>query len=147
MALSGELHRPERAANGRKRKRSNICGRHDASFAVADIACCAERGQKFCMTEESIAEVGIDDEARLYVRPATASFDYIYRAAMEVNWDASTRRLFSPKPREWTYLDWFKQIIAAAADEYGTALRLTSDTGWTKIPASLRAEIEGFAAS
>lgn len=96
------------------------------------------------MAQETIAEVGIDEVGRLYVRPTSTSFDFFYRAAMEVNWDAATRRLFSPKPREWTYLDWFKQIIAAAADEYGTALRVTPDTAWTNIPAGLRAEIEGL---
>ena len=98
------------------------------------------------MTQDSIAEVGIDELGRLYVRPAVASFDHIYRAAMKVNWDASTRRLFSPKSREWTYLDSFKQIIAAAEDEYGTALRLTPDSDWTDVSAALRAEIERLAA-
>jgi hypothetical protein len=97
------------------------------------------------MAQENIAEVGIDEAGRLYVRPTSTSFDYIYRAAMEVNWDAATRRLFSPKPREWPYVDWFKQIMAAAADEYGTALRVTPHTGWTNVPADLRAEIEGLA--
>ena len=93
------------------------------------------------MREDSIAEVGIDDEGRLYVQPSSMSFNYIYRAAMEVNWDASQRRLFSPQPREWTYLDWFKQIVAAAADEYGIRLELTSETVWSNVPASLQAEI------
>lgn len=98
------------------------------------------------MAQDSIAEVGIDEEGRLYVRPASTSFDHIYRAAMEVNWDASTRRLFGPQPREWSYLNWFKQIISAAADEYGVALRLSPDTGWTAVPPTLRAEIEDSAA-
>lgn len=97
------------------------------------------------MAQENIAEVGIDEVGRLYVRPTSTSFDYIYRAAMEVKWDAANRRLSSPKPREWTYLDWFKQIVAAAADEYGTALRVTPDTGWTDVPAELQDEIEGLA--
>ncbi|MFD1612017.1 hypothetical protein ACFSCW_09415 [Sphingomonas tabacisoli] len=97
------------------------------------------------MTYDRIAEVGIDEIGRLYIRPATTSFEHIYRAAMQVNWDVSARRLFSPKPREWTYLDWFKHMIAAAVDEYGTELRLTTDTIWTAIPVSLRAEIQGVA--
>jgi hypothetical protein len=97
------------------------------------------------MTHDNIAEIGIDENGRLWVRPAVTSFDYIYRAALQVSWDSSTRRLISPKPREWTYLDWFKRLIAAAADEYGTALRLTADTQWTAIPADLRADIEGVA--
>ena len=93
------------------------------------------------MRTDTIAEVGIDDNERLYVRPSTASFDYIYRAAMEVSWDTSCRQLFSPKPREWTYVMWFVQILAAAKGEYGTQLDLTPDTVWTNIPESIKSEI------
>ena len=94
--------------------------------------------------EDAIAEVGIDGEGRLYLRPCSMSFDHIWRAAMEVNWDASKRWLFGPKPREWTYADWFKQIVAAAADEYGARLRVTSETAWSNIPTALRNEIEAL---
>jgi hypothetical protein len=96
------------------------------------------------MREDSIAVVGIDEQERLYVQPSSMSFDHIYRAAMEVNWDASQRRLFSPRPRQWTHLQWFKQIVAAAAEEYGTRLRLTPDTIWSNVPAPLQAEICSF---
>ncbi len=94
------------------------------------------------MTEDAISEVGIDSEGRLYVRPSSVSFEYIYRAAMEVNWDAKERRLFSPRPREWTYADWFRQIVAAAADEYGIRLKLTIETTWSNIAEPLKNEIE-----
>lgn len=98
------------------------------------------------MTQDAIAEVGIDEEGRLYVRPSTTSFEMVWRAAMEVHWDASRRRLFGPKPREWTYVDWFSQILAAAADGC-TQLRLTPDTDWSNVPDSLRAEIETLSRS
>ncbi len=94
------------------------------------------------MMQDTIQEVGIDEEGRLYVRPFRSSFEHIGRAAMEVNWDAPNRRLFGPKPREWRYVDWFKQIVAAPADEYGTTLSLTADTIWSNVPSALRAEIE-----
>jgi len=96
------------------------------------------------MTEDTIAEIGIDEAGRLYVRPSANSFEHIWRAAMEVTWDESKRRLFSPKPREWTYADWFKQILAAAADEYGASLTLTSDTAWINVSDTLRSEIEAL---
>jgi hypothetical protein len=96
------------------------------------------------MREDSIAQVGIDGDGRLFVKPTSMSFHYIYRAGMEAGWDASERRLFGAKPREWTYLDWFKQIVAAAADEYRTRLRLTPDTVWSDIPPALRAEISSL---
>jgi hypothetical protein len=63
---------------------------------------------------------------------------------MEVNWDKQTRRLFGPKPRHWSYADWFKQIVAAASDEYGTHLRLNADTVFVNVPTPLRAEIESY---
>lgn len=96
------------------------------------------------MSEDTIAEVGIDDEGRLYVRPSAMSFEYIYRAAMEVNWDDAKRRLSSPKPREWSYVDWFKQIVSAALDEYGARLKLTAETVWSNVPAPLRDELQSL---
>lgn len=97
------------------------------------------------VTEDAISEVGISDEGGLYVRPASATFEYIWRAAMEVHWDPQRRRLFGPKPKEWTYVDWFKQIVAAAADEYGTQLRLTPQTAWANTPDAVRADITSAA--
>lgn len=52
------------------------------------------------MRTDTIVAVGIDEDGSLWVRPATATFPYIYREAMGVHWDAGRRRLFSPKPRE-----------------------------------------------
>ncbi|HVZ53300.1 MAG TPA: hypothetical protein VG986_15145 [Pseudolabrys sp.] len=94
------------------------------------------------MSEDTIAEVGIDESGRLFLRPTSISFDFIYRAAMEVNWDGTKRRLFAPEPGEWDYIDWFKQIVAAAANEYGITLKITVETIWTNVPAPIKAEIE-----
>ena len=104
-------------------------------------------GQALEMSEDTIAEIGIDEDERLYVRPALASFPYIYRAAMEVNWDNQARRLFSPKPRKWTYADWFKQIIEATSDEYGIRLKLAADTIFVNVPDALRSEIQSYCQS
>ena len=93
------------------------------------------------MSEDIIAEVGIDDVGRLYVRPASMSFEHVWRAAGEVNWDSSTSRLVGPKQREWTYADWFRQIVAVVADEYGAQLRLVPETVWSNVPDALRTEI------
>jgi hypothetical protein len=93
------------------------------------------------MRDEEIVGVEIDDEGRLLVTPAVRTFDFIFRSAMEVHWDPIRRCLFSPKPREWTYPMWFRQIVAAAADEYGVRLRLTEQTAWTNVPADLQSEM------
>jgi len=94
------------------------------------------------MQIQAIAEVGIDDERRVFVRPVEGNFEQIYRAAMEVYWDRVTGRLSHPTRRNWSPLQWYRQIIAAMADEYGVHLQLTEKTVWSNVPSDLRAEIE-----
>ena len=93
------------------------------------------------MNTDSIAEVGIDEQERLYVRPDTATFPYIYREAVEVHWEPSLHRLHYPKPRGWTYLLWFQHIIGAA-ELQSYDLRLTPSTAWRNMPSELIAEIQ-----
>lgn len=89
----------------------------------------------------SILEIGIDAAGSLYVKPDGATFPMVYRAAMQVGWDAAHERLFSPKPVEWTYRQWFKQIVGAVFEEYGVKLCLAADTVWTNVPDAVRDEI------
>lgn len=65
------------------------------------------------------------------------TYPMIYREAVEVHWDAKGRYLYSPKPREWSYLDWFRHIVDTAGD-----LVLSPDTRWRNIPDSLRSDAE-----
>jgi len=95
---------------------------------------------------DSILEVGIDEQKRLYLRPATATFSQIYREAREVHWDVATGRLHSPKPREWNYTRWFQQIIEAA-DAYGQPLHLIPSTVWVNIPDDVKNEVEQLMSS
>ena len=89
------------------------------------------------MRTDAIEEVGIDQNGSLWVRPATATFPYIYREAMEVHWDAERRCLYSPKPREWSYLSWFRQIVCGARYQ-GVELVLKPETLWSGIDDELR---------
>jgi len=73
------------------------------------------------MRADEIEAVGIEGNGSLWVKPATSTFPFIYREAMEVHWDDERRCLYSPKPREWSYLRWFRQIRDAARDQ-GTEL-------------------------
>ena len=93
------------------------------------------------MTTEKITEIGIDEKGRLYVKPERESFEFIYRAAAEVNWDDKNHFLYSPRPREETYFDWYMQIIMATKGEYGTQLIFTDKTKWTNIPNELKRQI------
>jgi len=89
------------------------------------------------MKTDYIAEIGIDEMQRLYICPAHETFPHIYRAAMEVNWDEKRKCLRSPKPREWSYVQWYVQIVDAARDEYGIKLSLSPDTRWVNIAQDL----------
>jgi hypothetical protein len=90
------------------------------------------------MATDDIAEIRIDATERLCVVPESNSYQYIYRAAMEVQWDNKGQYLYSPKPREWSYAQWFQQIIAAVKQEYGCTLVITPGTRWQNIDDSLK---------
>ena len=64
----------------------------------------------------------------------------IYREAAEVHWDNNKLFLYSPKPREWSYFDWYKHILKVA----NCNLLLTKNTVWTNIPLALKDQIEDF---
>lgn len=93
------------------------------------------------MKTENIIEIGIDDKERLFVKPKTEKFEFIYRDASGVGWDTKERFLYSPKPAGMTYFDWYKQILLAVKGEYGYELKITSETNWTNIPNELKNQI------
>jgi hypothetical protein len=95
---------------------------------------------------DPIAEVGIDAQERLYVRPASVRFPQIYREARDVHWNAASSRLHSPKPREWSYARWFRHIIDVAT-AYGQPLCLAPATVWVNIPDQMKTELQRIASS
>jgi hypothetical protein len=90
----------------------------------------------------ALAEIGIDDERRLYLKPSKASFPMIYREAMGVRWNSERGYLYGGVPRKWSYLDWYHQILTAALKQ-GCKLSLSSGVSWVNVPPALRAQIEG----
>lgn len=96
------------------------------------------------MTHDEIAEVEIDGIGQLRVKPVHATFPYIYREGMEVHWDPTCKVLYSPKPREWTYLRWFEPILVAAAQQ-DCQLQLSAGTRWLNVDRTIRNEILNFA--
>ena len=59
------------------------------------------------MEIDNIIEIGIDNSERLYIKPENEKFTQIYRTATEVHWDNDGCYLYSPKPKDWTYLQWY----------------------------------------
>lgn len=94
------------------------------------------------MRTQAIAEVGVDDKQRVFVRPSSGDFEHIYRAGMEIYWDRATGRLSHPAPKEWSPLQWFQQIVAVIAGEYGVRLELTDTTIWSNVAPEVRSQIE-----
>jgi len=92
------------------------------------------------MNRDEIAEIEIDGKGRLLVKPRTCRFPFIYREAMEVHWDNEANYLYSPPPREWSYVQWFKQILAAAREQ-SCDLYLSKGTAWSGISEALKQEI------
>lgn len=90
-----------------------------------------------------VAEMSIDEDGRLLITPRQAEdiFPYVYRAAAEIRWDADQACFATPKPREWTYLQWFQHARVAVRSEFGRDLALDDRTTWTNISDDLRAEI------
>jgi hypothetical protein len=92
------------------------------------------------METDKITEIGIDTTERLYIKPENVKFTLIYRTATEVHWDNEGLFLYSPKPKDWSYLQWFKHIINVAED-CNCKLIITENTKWKNISDELKNEI------
>ena len=96
---------------------------------------------------ETILQVVVDANNRLFIIPAETAFDHIYRTASGVNWDEHRRALLGAIPREWNLARWFEQIVSMAAIEYGIALEVTPATEWNGVDATSMHQIKTFSQS
>jgi len=97
------------------------------------------------MDRDAIADIGIDEKGRLYVAPQTKTFPFIYREALEVNWDDKGHYLHAPPPPRAqlaTPIWWFKQIISAARVQ-GCELCIEPHTKWHNITPQLKEDRHG----
>jgi len=91
-----------------------------------------------------IAELSLVS-GRLHVKPQlppSEDFEYIYRSATGVRWHKGDRSLVPYELGDLTHGAWFREIVAAAASEYGVRLQITPATTWRDVPDDVRAEIE-----
>tara|TARA_B100000787_G_C16060704_1_gene235422 strand:+ start:331 stop:633 length:303 start_codon:yes stop_codon:yes gene_type:complete len=93
------------------------------------------------MKKDEIISIEIDKQFRLNIKPKSVSFNMIYRTATEVHWNTKSNTLYSPKPRDWTYLEWFKHILKVTKEECYCELNITEQTEWINIPNELKKEI------
>lgn len=95
------------------------------------------------MDRDAIAEVGYDDQGRLYVMPLTVTFPYVFREPLEVEWDDIGRCLCAPPlPRSQlaSAVWWLRRILAAARTQ-DCELHLAPETRLLNIPYQLVDEI------
>ncbi|MFC3715960.1 hypothetical protein ACFONC_07345 [Luteimonas soli] len=92
------------------------------------------------MDRDAIAVIEIDGAGRLHVVPSSRKFPFVYREAMEVQWDTSRCSLHSPAPRDWSYARWFQQVLAAAREQ-GCELYPAESTRWLNVGSGTKAEL------
>ena len=68
------------------------------------------------------------------------NYQHIYREAAEVYWDNNLSAFISPKPRKWSYLDWFNHIVKTTKN-ININLKLTESTAWVNITPKLKAQM------
>ena len=100
------------------------------------------------MRSVSIASIEVAADGRVAVVPATddtGMFDYVYRAAAGVHWDA-TAKCFAPREvGSISPLQWFRTILQAVHSEFGLRLQLSPDTRWVSVSPQLRRQFESEA--
>jgi len=69
------------------------------------------------LKRDVIKKVEIDALDRLNISPEEQKFTQICRIATQVHWDPQNQTLYSPKPTDWTYVDWYNHIIKVAHEE------------------------------
>jgi len=94
------------------------------------------------MRFDEIIEIGIDDLERLYVKPKKEKFTLIYRTATEVHWDNEKQFLYSPRPKDWTYLDWYEHILKVVRKEGNCELLINEHTIFNNISNHLKIAIK-----
>jgi Integron Cassette Protein Hfx_Cass5 len=95
------------------------------------------------MDRDDIAEIGFDEQGRLFLKPLTASFPYIDREAMGISWDDQAHCLCAPPPpgSQAAPVAWWLRRLFAAARAQDCELRLAPETRLHNIPYALANEV------
>jgi hypothetical protein len=78
----------------------------------------------------SIDKVAVLEDGRLAIWPdlATKDFQRIYREACGVYWDKKRCCFQSTIPKDWSYGQWYEQILSVVKIGFGIKLHLTDQT-------------------
>lgn len=86
-----------------------------------------------CIMDIPISKITVTDDGRILIFPSTTNsiFEFVYRAAAGVYWNKELHCFSSSNPNNWdnwTYTNWYGQILSVVKDELGKRLRLTDAT-------------------
>ncbi len=99
------------------------------------------------MKSVEVGEIKINEVGELLVKPAINPgriCRFVYRAAIEVDWHEESQSFICPKPREWSYFDWYKQVVAAVVSELGISLKVTNGTVWVNVSPQLQEQVSSY---
>jgi hypothetical protein len=105
------------------------------------------------MDEVKIIKVEVSEGNNLLVTPTPDKdksknlYQYIYRMATGVYWDEEKQSFSSPSPREWSYFQWFENIVHCAKSELGVTLVITPETHWSNVPNNEKEQMESHAST
>lgn len=97
------------------------------------------------MKHVEIVKISILNSGELEVRPIENwknLFQFIYRAATGVHWNEKTQSFFTPKPKQFSYSEWYENIISSVSSEIGVKLETTHRTTYKNIPKTLKEKLE-----
>lgn len=103
------------------------------------------KSQTRCIMKiEIISKIEIAKNGEMFIVLASGGkshYHMIYREAAEVYWDEVRKGFKTPKPRQWTYKEWFEHVIKVAAN-CSIFLELSNKTRFINVPLSVIQEIK-----
>jgi hypothetical protein len=97
-----------------------------------------------------ITKIEILKSGKLVVTPVenwNNLFQFIYRTATGVDWDEETKSFIAPSSKEWSYFDWYANIVTSVISELGVNLKTTQKTEWQNVPEELKEDIASYGKS
>jgi hypothetical protein len=97
------------------------------------------------MDTETISRIEVLDTGELLLgleSKGNGDYQYVYREAAGVYWDADQSGFKSTPMREWSYSKWFTHIVGVVQSGLGLKLVLGESVAWRNVPDQEKSEIE-----
>ena len=101
------------------------------------------------MRKIKIEAIMAGPDGRLRIKPCLPpdkDYQYIWRDASSVRWDAGSLCLFALDIRGFEFGAYLRQIVAAVKSEYGDDLTVTSSTVVSGLPEAWQREVKKYQA-